>query len=163
MVNKTSCYKARKVLIYHFEVPFLQKAWTTLSVGMSFAKATTAHLDCEGVSHGPSNDFIFHLLKCSKVQVYFCPAIVRGKKGMLKQQKLHVCSTDEQRRFQQAHKCLRWCDTGWEEKRRLKKGKPILNRSDSKSKFGTDREILRTGTFFPHQFHQTKPYVYSHQ
>lgn len=85
MVNKTFCYVARKVLIYHFEVPFLQKALTTLSVGMSFAKAATAHFDCEGVSHGPSNDFIFHLLKCSKVQVYFCPAIVRGKKGMLKQ------------------------------------------------------------------------------
>lgn len=75
MVNKTSCYMA---LIDHFEVPYLQKALTTLSVGMSFAKATTAHLDCEGVSHGPSNDF--HLLKCSKVQVYFCPAIERGKK-----------------------------------------------------------------------------------
>ncbi len=32
----------------------------------------------------------------------------------------------------------------------MKKGKPTLNRSDRKSKFGTDREILRTGTiFFP--------------
>lgn len=84
MVNTTSCYMARKVLIYHFEVPFLQKALTIPSVGMSFAKATTAHLDCEGVSHGPANDFIVHLLKCSKVQIYCCPAIVRGKKRNVK-------------------------------------------------------------------------------
>lgn len=95
----------RKVLIYHCMVPFLQKALTTLSGGMSFAKATTAHLDFEGVSHGP-NDLIFHLLKCSKVQVYFCPALVREKKKWKVKTAKTTCLL-KQRRFQHAHKCLR--------------------------------------------------------
>lgn len=81
---------------------------------------------------------------------------------MLKPQKLHVCSTDEQSGFQHAHKCLKDSVTLDEKRRKeaVNKRKPRLNRGDSKSKFGTDREILRTGTFCPNQF--TKKYIPSH-